>query len=192
MRIFAAVDVSPAAQEGVTALIIRLKRHGAYGRASVRWVGPGNLHLTLQFLGHVASEGGLARAEQALDGPYRSRAFQVGLGGGGVLPSHGAPRVVWLGARRGAGKLLGLHDEISARLENGGVLFDALPFHPHLTIGRIRRATRGDAERILASVEDIGVVGPSWVVDRIVLYESRLSSIGSACSVVATNTLAPR
>ncbi|MXY16797.1 MAG: hypothetical protein F4Y57_07320, partial [Acidobacteria bacterium] len=53
MRLFVAVDLDPPAREAVAGAIAALRRHPVIVSASVKWVEPRNLHLTLRFLGEV-------------------------------------------------------------------------------------------------------------------------------------------
>jgi 2'-5' RNA ligase len=108
-------------------------------------VAPGNLHLTLKFLGAVGQArleaivgalGGAASAVSAFDAEF------VGLG---AFPSPARPRVVWAGVTAGAGpmtELAGRVDEALARLDFPR---EARPFSPHVTLGRVRRPERNAA-----------------------------------------------
>src|ERR1700729_4052105 len=67
------------------------------GVAGARWVDPGNLHLTLRFIGEV-SEAVAADVDEALL-RLKARRFTVQLAGGGVF-GNGKPRQLWVGVER--------------------------------------------------------------------------------------------
>ena len=51
MRLFVALELTPAVRDALLALVEKLERTGA----DIRWVRPGGMHLTLKFIGEVAS-----------------------------------------------------------------------------------------------------------------------------------------
>ena len=99
--------------------------------------------------------------------------------------------MIWLGAGEGAPQLRALHDEVEGRLEGCGFPRDRRSFSPHVTVGRVKRARRGDGHRIGAALDATPLEIPRWRVDRVVLYESRLSPRGSSYHVVSRTLLRP-
>lgn len=179
MRLFAAVDLAPPVRHAAADAAQRLARAvaepGARGGPRVSWVREGNLHLTVRFLGEI--EGGRAQVLAArFAEPLAGGAFDIELGGVGVFPPNGPPRVVWLGVTRGAERLAALAAGVDERLVLWGFGREDRPFQPHLTIGRCREPLgRGARDRILGA--DVGALGASRV-DEVVLYESRLAAGG--------------
>lgn len=145
-----------------------------------RWAGRDQWHVTLQFLGPVATLApvvhGLASAVAELE-PFR---FQ--LGGSGAFPNPGRARIVWIGASEGAGSMAGLAGAVAGALAPLGYEAEARPFRSHLTVARLRDP--GDVTPALVALGD-DPVGETWTVEEIVLYQSRLSPSGSQYSVLA-------
>ena len=108
---------------------------------------PGNLHLTLKFLGDVA-EGRVDAIVGALSGAASDvSVFAADLRGLGAFPSAARPRVVWAGVTEGAGAMVELADRIDAALAAHGFAREARPFSPHVTLGRVRQPGRNQALR---------------------------------------------
>ncbi|MGQ4806847.1 RNA 2',3'-cyclic phosphodiesterase [Candidatus Entotheonellaceae bacterium PAL068K] len=103
-----------------------------------RWVAPANVHLTLAFLGDVASEQ-IEPIAQAIDRAVIGlTAFPLRFRSLGCFPNRSRPRVLWMGLEDPEKALEPLH----ARLETVLVALDfspeARPFRPHLTLARLR------------------------------------------------------
>ena len=111
--------------------------------------------------------------------------FRIELRSFGAFPARGAPRVIWIGVREGAGPLGALCDEVARRLLPLGYSPDAQAYRPHLTVGRVRRAAGGLRAALTAASAGIALRQVSWSVGRAVLFESRLSAAGPAYRVVA-------
>jgi 2'-5' RNA ligase len=137
------------------------------------------MHLTLHFEPEAD-----ARIETQLHGalsyPFPVRPFSLRFEGLGTFPERGSPRVLWLGVGDGLEALLAVHRELHARLKSGPGR--AEPFHPHLTLARFRdRVSRGAIDEICAFP---AAAGPS-PIERVTLYESRLSPKGPTYAAVA-------
>ena len=111
-RTFIAVEISPGIADQAARLIGRLSRTGA----KVKWVDPGNLHLTLNFLGDVEALlipdicKAVSAAVADIDG------FDLELAGVGAFPNVAKPRTIWLGAQKGEEEMVVLRDAIEAAL----------------------------------------------------------------------------
>jgi 2'-5' RNA ligase len=143
------------------------------------------MHLTLHFLGNV-DDALEQRVCRALSDPIRVAPFDVTFDGLGCFPERGSPRVLWLGIRDGLESLRriekALIDDLGLQRDHQG------PFTPHLTLARFRdRLTRGP----LAGLAQIAAsAGPSRI-DRVTLYESRLSPAGPTYVPLAAAMLQP-
>ena len=137
------------------------------------------MHLTLFF---AADADTLAerRVLDALADPIPQAPFSVSFQGLGFFPERGAPRVLWLGISEGLDQLRAVHGEISRRLEPGKRAHE--PFHPHLTLARFRDRVARDGLAEMTSFP--AAAGPS-PIDRVTLYESRLSPKGPTYTAVA-------
>ena len=183
MRLFVAVDLDPPAREAVAGAIAALRRHPVIGAASVKWVEPRNLHLTLRFLGEVEA-GAAEAAAGALTPASPLPAFRTALGPFGTFPARGAPRVIWVGVREGAAALGALRDEVARRLMPLGYAPEGQAYRPHLTLGRVRRSGGTLRAALTAATAAFDLRQVSWSVCRAVLFESRLSAAGPAYRVV--------
>ncbi|MBI2832848.1 MAG: RNA 2',3'-cyclic phosphodiesterase [Acidobacteria bacterium] len=191
MRLFVAVDVSEDARRtavGVTRRLTRDLEKLGVGR-DIKWVPAENLHLTLQFIGPVDEERGAA-IETAMREPLATGAFELGLNGAGAFPPSGAPRVIWIGISSGMPELQALHADVEARLAPFGIETEQRAFAAHLTLARFRQPSpRGaDIRRLLS---DMPVRAEPWTVDRVTLYESKLSPKGPKYLPVRYTVLSP-
>ncbi|HEY5997095.1 MAG TPA: RNA 2',3'-cyclic phosphodiesterase, partial [Candidatus Deferrimicrobiaceae bacterium] len=152
-------------------------------RDPVSWTPAGNLHVTLKFLGETAPDR-LPAIRDALESTVSPFAtFELDAEGGGAFPSARAPRVLWVGFREPLELARTLQDNIEAALEASGFPRDGRPFHPHVTIGRVRGATApgwGDATVGALAGRRFGTVP----VASVLLFESRLSPSGATYRVI--------
>ena len=171
MRLFVAVDISPAVRASIDLERTRLAAALSHG-SRVRWVRPEQMHLTLVFLGEVG-ESDVPAVVEAVAPPVDQPAFTLGFEGFGAFPQVGPPRALWVGVESGRSELHRLYLELRSRLRRfapGG----PDTFSPHLTLGRWRDARRSDRAHVLSAART-GEIGRT-VVDHATLYESRLSS----------------
>ncbi len=183
VRLFVAINPPGVVRERIGAGTAELRRLDG-----VRWVDPGALHITLNFIG--ASEQG--RADQVSASLRRVAAdhapFDVELSGVGAFPSLRRPRVVWVGIGPSP-ELTRLHGEIEAALEELGIEREERGFSAHITLGRARRGSAVDAQR-LESVAKRAAIRGSWRVESVDLMESRLRPTGAVYEVRESASLA--
>lgn len=191
MRLFIAVDLDEARRLAASRVAKELGRRfdaAGLGRG-VKWVAPRNLHLTIRFIGEI--EGARAVAiQEALRRPLATPTFDLALGGAGVFPAAGAPRVLWIGVVQGASGLADLYDEVEGRLQQIGELPGARPFSAHLTLGRFRELDRRSSEAVRGAVRDVRLDAGPCRIEAITLYESRLAPAGPTYAPVVTSPLA--
>lgn len=134
MRTFIAIDLDESLKKALEIFAGELKPL----TRSVRWVGASGMHLTLKFLGEIP-EADVARFSSALEETAsRHLAFTLALEGTGTFPPGGrAPRVLWVGAVPAA-PLLALQEDIEGEMAKLGFEREKRPFHPHLTLGRVK------------------------------------------------------
>ena len=165
----------------------------------VSWVKPGNLHLTLKFLGNTRP----SQAERLLASlahkAMKLSAFDIALGGLGAFPTPRRPRIIWVGVSEGAGPLEDLAAKVEGAAAKAGFSRESRRFSPHLTLGRVKIARRSsgkpsaqtfsekrvseDLQALLAR-SDPGALG-RFTVREMVLIESRLSSGGAVYTPLA-------
>lgn len=188
MRVFSAVELAPSARRSVGRAISVLRRHAGFSGTSVRWVDSSNLHITVRFFGEMrAAE--LGQVAAVLAEPFPHTAFYVTLERYGLFPGRGSPRVVYLRVGEGERQLSALHTEVTQRVARFGLSADAKPFRAHVTIGRVKRARHADTPGIRSVLDTMPLDATRWLVDRVVLYESRLSSQGSTYHVLTRGSL---
>ena len=186
MRLFIAADLSEEAKQAIAAEQKRIV--AALGRSgeSVKLVRPGQMHITLLFLGEVP-EARVPAVVETMNIAADQPAFEIAFGGAGVFPPRGAPRVLWIGVTTGAAPLTNLPSGIAERIRRLALEFDDRPFHPHLTIGRWRESRRS-GRRDGGALRGSGTV-TTVRVTRATLYQSQLSSSGPAYTALAHATL---
>lgn len=175
MRLFVAVEVGDAIRDEVTRVQTLLGDAIAAVTTPphVAWISSLALHLTLRFLGEV-DEAAARRLSVLLAEPFRIAPFDVEWLGLGAFPSHRSPRTLWIGVGKGAHELGELEAELSRRIDRGPVV--AEPFHPHLTVGRMR--TPGVDVNWTQLFQSITVRGVRSRVNRVTLYRSALGPRG--------------
>jgi RNA 2',3'-cyclic 3'-phosphodiesterase len=177
MRLFVAVelpaplvDAAAAVSAAIRERVARIAPH-----ARLTWIPPERMHLTVRFIGGV-DDATTDRVLAALRDPIPGEPFPVAFASLGTFPSHGVPRVIWLGLRQGVAALQAAEREITARLIPIGIPAEARPFSPHLTLARVRDANGLHGGSL--PVEPIDVPPAEGLVDAITLFESRLSPKG--------------
>jgi 2'-5' RNA ligase len=185
MRLFVAIDISSQVQNRIGQVQQNLKRGMAEAARGVKWVRPGQIHLTLKFLGEVRDN----MLTQVCDGVTQTAArcegFEMQVQGLGVF---GQPaRVVWAGIEPCL-PLMTLQAELEHEFEKLGWAKESRAFAGHLTLGRVKNAAAG--RKLAHAVETVKdeIFGSVWV-DQAVLYESRLHADGPEYSAVCTAPL---
>lgn len=107
----------------------------------VAWTPPGQLHLTLRFLGDTPIER-IERIGESLVS-IRVESFILPIEGAGVFPPKGPPRVIWVGVGTGHPHLFQLRQRMDDALLAAGIDFDVRLFHPHITLARCSEASSG-------------------------------------------------
>lgn len=178
MRVFVAIDVGDAVRREASRVIATLtgKLEAVRKPPKVTWVRPAAMHVTIKFIGDVDPSRAEALAA-LLEPPIPIEPFDVQWRGIGTFPGNKHPRALWLGVTRGASRLAEIEADVSRRFAGGhAVDMDARPLLPHLTLGRVKMAGEGvDWPKLLQACE---VTEAVTRVDRVVLYESRLSQQG--------------
>jgi 2'-5' RNA ligase len=138
IRSFIAIELSAKARMALDDLQNRLKT--IVPPNSMRWTAPHNVHLTLHFLGDVASDD-IERITTGLSAiTSRYSPFSVTLSHLGCFPNTRRPRIVWVGLSGDTDSLVALHHDLGPRLKAAiGFRPDSRPYSPHLTIGRVKK-----------------------------------------------------
>ena len=145
--------------------------------AGVGWTNPEKIHLTLKFFGNI-EESRIESIFKSIEEPLgKTSPFSLKVRGIGAFPHLKNPRVIWVGLVDEREVLTSLQKEIEVQLEKIGFQREDRPFHPHLTLGRMK-SSRGKEE--LAGrmeryrEEELG----DFQVEKVVLFRSDLRPSG--------------
>lgn len=154
-------------------VIARIPSAGVAGDA-IRWERPELLHVTLHFLG-PSDPAVVPRIVGALDhGVSTLRTCSLTLAAPGAFPTPERARVIWVGLGGEIDALRHLQAAVVDSLAPLGFAAEARGYHPHITIGRVRRdaspATRRNVARDLAAL--IVPHGVGFSVGTVTLFRS--------------------
>lgn len=154
-----------------------------------RWVRPEGMHLTLKFLGRLASEKVDAVAAVLDTIAVYYAPLQLTALGLGVFPDRGRPRVLWVGIEGESVRLGGLQQDIETGLSPLGWPKEKRPFRGHLTLARAkgRRPFERHIGDLLAQCEPNEPV--AFVADKLTLYRSRLRPGGAVYDKISQRVL---
>jgi 2'-5' RNA ligase len=148
MRLFVALPLAEPARDEVAATLKRLRD----AEWPVRWVRDEVLHVTLKFYGEVAPERLEVIEESIRFAAAGAGPLALRLGDVGAFPT----------VQRG-GEEIGFPPE-------------GTPFHPHVTLGRVREGHRLPSGALQAFEHTVTPV--PFLADQLVLYESMLTPQG--------------
>jgi len=173
LRAFLAFEIEPDARARVARLVGQLQAR----LPGVRWMGGDAVHLTLRFLGSSSREQLDLLTERLRPASLACPCFETRMGGLGLFPERGSPRILWIDVPLPS-PALALQAECEEAAVAVGFAREKRPFRSHLTFGRWRdRAPRPDLPE-----PDLG----SLRVDRLVLFRSDLRSTGAVYTPLAT------
>ncbi|MDH5510795.1 MAG: RNA 2',3'-cyclic phosphodiesterase [Nitrospinota bacterium] len=180
MRLFFAIDISEDVRLAAEKLIHSIEAP----KGTVKWIQPDNLHITLKFLGETTSGKleAIISASRMVASTHESMSVQVS--GLGVFPDKRKPRIVWLGIKGDTTRMQILAGDLDEVMVQEGFEEENRTFSPHITIGRVRDPKAGKI--ISNAIADHQKTGfGSFVVDKLLLYESRLRPEGPLYTVVS-------
>jgi 2'-5' RNA ligase len=170
-RLFIAISLPPELRAVAQAAQKLLQeRHPGL---SCAWVLPEKMHLTLKFLG-LQSDAQIVKLTEILPLALAERsAFPLQLDAFGCFPALAWARVIFLNVcPRPA--LMALQQALEQVLLQQGFAPAEHPYHPHLTLGRVRQPQaaplRLPESHLLADV--LPMPAWDWQVEQIALYES--------------------
>lgn len=180
IRSFIAIDIEdPATIAAITRLEASLQATGA----NLKLVDPRNIHLTLRFLGNVASPR-LAEIQERLD-DIVFNPFQATVKGVGVFPSQRRVNVVWIAFETGHLEIIDLYQQVNTRLVECGFQPERRRFSPHITIARVRSG-RNRVQLVEAIVADQATTFGTFQVDALKLKKSVLTPQGPIYTTLHT------
>jgi 2'-5' RNA ligase len=183
MRLFIAATLPIDVAEALEHVVAKVR--GQLGPAS--WVSPQAQHVTFAFIG-TQMEDAVATISAALAHRLAPvAAFDARLEGAGFFPSRSRARVAWCSVTP-RDPLMAIATVVRERLAVAGIPFDEKPFHPHLTLARLKgswpAASIAAFENAINSFES-----PLFPIAHVMLYESRLSPLGATHTVLESYPL---
>lgn len=160
-RLFIAIDLPDDVRR-------RLARLVAAAPPGVRPTRPGQMHLTLHFLGDVAEE--TIPALLARLAAVRGQPFSIDLAGVDRFPPQGRPTVLWAGVGRHSA-LADLHAQVGEAVARAGLAVERRPYVPHVTLARLSpRAPSSWAAKQIDDGRTLAIRGVP--VERFTVYSS--------------------
>lgn len=182
-RLFVGVRVSVQTSNALAQAAETLARRAKDARIDIKWVAPTNYHVTLKFLGWTR-EDAVGAVRDALEAGVAAYGKEIGTGAVapfkfrtarlGAFPSLEKASVLWAGIDDGK-PLVALAGHLEKALTGIGYAADTRPFHPHVTLGRVRE-TRPIKDVVLPLSEQMF---SDSRVDGVTLFESETKSSGS-------------
>jgi RNA 2',3'-cyclic 3'-phosphodiesterase len=172
-RLFVSVEPPAEAVAHLGAVVdtLEVSRANAPGR-STRLASRDRWHLTLVFIGDVASRRVESAAAAVRRAAEPTAPIDVNLAGGGTF-GRGRFTVLWGGLAGDVGGLRRLAERVRRELRRARVPFDGKPFRPHLTLAR--PGDRVERDLLAADVATLSAyAGPVWTVDAVHLVDSEL------------------
>jgi len=147
-----------------------------------KWVEPQNLHMTFHFLGEIGQREAVKVLKNLQSIAEKFPPFRVQYRALGVFPDRKRPRILWIGVSKGEASLKKVAGEVIRMNRKAGVLAESKPFHPHVTVCRIKEVDKKKLSALLSKYR--GHAFGEETVDRIALISSSLTSMGPVYTVV--------
>lgn len=167
MRLFVAVDLPKNVKGHLSEIQEELKKE----EAKITWVNPGNMHLTLKFLGEV-DDSTIEKIKEIL-GTIKFRKFRLTLDQIGVFPNESYITVIWVGPKE-HDDLFELHKMVDFSLSK--ISPAERQFLGHITLGRVKFVK--DKKKFSEKMHSIKVKDMSFEIDRFFLVKSELKPSG--------------
>ena len=184
IRSFIAIELPDELKLELTQLEARLK----LGKQPwVKWVDPYSIHLTLKFLGSIATDriGEITRAMEAAARGIPP--FHLEVKGLGVFPNLRRVQVAWVGIGGEVDKLSQLQQRIESNLVPLGFAPESRPFTPHLTLARVRdQASLDERQKFGQLIVSTRFEAGTIEVDAVNLMRSQLTREGAIYSRISS------
>lgn len=193
MRLFVGIDFPEEVKNKIYQLVAKLQKK----YPEIKWEKRENLHLTLKFLGNIKLKTKSEKVktttknlklEEIIGGTERSvkgiKPFEMRIGEIGYFLRNSL--IIWLGMIEKSGGLERLVKKLDREMGKLGFKREKRAFHPHVTLGRKRKAVPLGKWRKIAkdiTIERYDDIG-GFKVEKIILFESRLSREGATYKVV--------
>lgn len=182
-RLFIAVDIPSSIKTALGEIQEELKPD----IRAAKWVAREGMHITIKFLG-ACEVSVIDRMNERLDKvAQKISSFDFVLTTVGVFPSIKRARVLWAGAGDNFREFRELAKATDDKFVKLGFVPEKRPFHPHVTLARIRDPHPVD-EQVL---EHAGMSLPEDTItaNSLILFESKLSPKGATYIKVSEHPL---
>ena len=180
-RVFIAIELPSVVRKSLSDHIHGLRK--ALPDVQASWSREENLHLTLKFLGNTLVARMEALSHAAQRAAVRFQPFDLIVGRCGAFPPRGQPRVLWIGIDDPTGELTKLNRALEDECAKAGFAREQRPFHPHLTITRLRKP---QGSRRLAELHGaMGFTNQQVSASEMVLFRSELLREGSQHTAIS-------
>jgi len=188
VRSFIAIELPDEVKQELTQLEDRLKLSN---QPWVRWVNPYSIHVTLKFLGNVATDR-IDQITRSMEEASRGIApFHLEVRELGVFPNLKRVQVAWVGVKGEVDTVQRLQQRIESGLVPLGFAAESRRFTPHLTLARVsNRASPNERQRfgeLIASSSFEAV--HSIEVNAVSLMKSQLSREGAIYTRIGSAAL---
>jgi RNA 2',3'-cyclic 3'-phosphodiesterase len=176
-RIFVAIEIPYEIRSVLAVESRRFRETGGY----VSWVNPENMHLTLRFYGEVNAQQLSCIIKGLANGCREYSQLKLAVSGLGAFPKSQRPAVIWAGVKVLTGDIVLIQSITEQVALKAGLDPEKKPFHPHITLGRVRNAAHAvRLGEILAKRIDAGNLdfGDEFEVQSMALWESELRPDG--------------
>lgn len=148
----------------------------------IRWTKPENIHITLVFIGYVASEQLVEICRVSRQVAENRSPFDICLERICLGPPQGPPRMIWLEGAKNR-QLADLKNNLENALFNsknsGYIHRETREFHPHITLGRFKHPQfRATAPKINLEFNE------SFAVKSVEVMESKLRREGAEYKII--------
>jgi 2'-5' RNA ligase len=181
MRSFIAINLPQETKNLLAGIQERLKKT----QLTAKWVLPGNLHLTLKFLGEINEEQ-YGKILGILETVANNQAtFLLKITSLGAFPRIISPRIIWVGIEKGKEETEKIAKELEEQIEKIGIPKEERGFSSHITLARVKSISnrKGFTEELnklaLAFPQDL-----EFKVDKISLMKSSLSIKGPTYEIL--------
>jgi len=173
IRAFIAIPLDPKIQHSIEHVQNHLKK--TYN--DIKWVTPENAHITLKFLGDIDTKQVKSVKEAIANCTQKAKSFTVNLSRLGAFPNSDHPRTIWVGLNDIKQRLSQIVESLDKELGKIGFQSDQKPFHPHITIGRIRFSKSINVLSQSTSNNEI-FENCTQIISKITLFQSTLHKEG--------------
>lgn len=151
---------------------------------NIKWVKKQGMHLTLKFLGEIGQDKVEEIESRMAAIARKTDAFPLQLKGTGAFPpGKRNPRVLWVGITENP-SLLNLQAELESECERSGFPREKRPFHPHLTLGRVKAFSKlGGVLSLLEKNRETSF--GEMIAKKITFFQSLLKPTGAEYKVLS-------